>query len=184
MARKGRTLQDFHREFVVRELACYATPKEAADALNEEFGLTVSPQAMERYDPEKRAGVRMAQKWRDLFKVSREAFLKHMEDRVPEAHKAVRVQHLAMAARVYKSKGNYMAMADLLERIAKETGNVHTNRRELSGPGGKSIDIDVTDYSQMTDNQLRAKLTLLATRLAPVLALPAPEERTEDVGNR
>ena len=64
----------------------------------------------------------------------------------------VRVQELARASRFFRDKGNFMAMADMLERIAKEVGNVHTNRREVTGKGGGAIKYE--DVGDMTDEML------------------------------
>lgn len=46
----------------------------------------------------------------------------------------------------------------MLERIAKEMGNVHTNRREVSGHGGGPLRFD---YSDLTDEQLDARIAQL-----------------------
>ncbi len=48
MARNTK-LNDLHRAFIVRELACYASPTQAVEALNQCFGVVISPQATERY---------------------------------------------------------------------------------------------------------------------------------------
>ena len=70
MAAKPK-LNDIHRAFIVRELACYATPTQAVEALNQCFGVVISPQATERYHPHKKKGIRLAQKWVDLFDEAR-----------------------------------------------------------------------------------------------------------------
>ena len=64
--------------------------------------------------------------------------------------------NLAHAARAYKGQRNYMAMADMLERISKECGNVHTNQCEFMGNGGGAI--NYRDVSDMTDEQLEQEL--------------------------
>ena len=154
MARKK--LNDVHRAFLVEKLACFMSPKEAAEALSLEHGVTVAPQSAERYDPYKKAGSRIASKWRFLFDHTRQAFLDHIENHVPHAHKAVRVKKLAEAADAYQEAGNYMAMADMLERIAKEMGNVHTNRREFTGKDRGRVQFSEVD--NMTLEQVEAEL--------------------------
>ena len=158
MAAKPK-LNDIHRAFIVRDLACYASPTQAVEALNQCFGVVISPQATERYHPDKKMGLRMAQKWVDLFDETRKDFHDYIEKHVPEAHKAVRIHELAKASRTFKKKGNYMAMADMFERIAKEVGNVHTNRREFTGKDRGPI--KVAAVSEMTDEQIDAELTRL-----------------------
>ena len=158
MAAKPK-LNDLHRAFIVRELALYASPKQAAEALNERFGVVVTPQATERYHPHKKMGLRMAQKWVDLFEEARKAFHDYIEKHVPSANKAVRVQRLERAANALENAKNYYGMADMLERIAKEMGNVHTNRREFTGKNQGPIKIEAV--ADMTDEQIDAELERL-----------------------
>lgn len=136
-----------HKLFLVQALAQFETPKEAAAALKVEHGAAISPQGVEAYDPTKRAGERLSQRWRELFYETRRRFLEQLKD-VPEANKAVRVRQLAHAARAFKARENYLAMADMLERIAKEVGDVYSNRREMTGNGGGLLRLD---YSDLTD---------------------------------
>ena len=154
-----KKLKDHHRSFLVREFACFASPKEAANALKQEFGTEISPQGAQHYDVTSGAGARAAKKWRELFDFSRQAFLDDVEKRVPEAYKAVRIQELAKASRAFKKKENYLAMARMLELIAKECGNVHTNRREFTGKDRGPIKYQ--DVETMTDEQIDQELKQL-----------------------
>jgi len=61
--------------FVTQALACFDTPSRAAKAVREEFGVEVSPQQCERYDPTKRAGATLSKKYREIFQRTREKFL-------------------------------------------------------------------------------------------------------------
>lgn len=158
--RKKGKLKDEHRAFIIQRLACWDSPREAAEALKDEFGIEISPQGCETYDPTKRAGRNLAAKWRELFDKTRQDFQNNLENYVPEANKTVRIRQLANSARALKSRGNHVGMADMLERIAKELGNVHTNKRELTGKEGGPI-----QFSDMTDEQLDARLTKLFTTI-------------------
>ncbi len=153
-------LTNEHREFLVREFACFSTAVEAVKALEAKFGVKITPQAAEYYHPELKASHRgrrkLGKKWRDLFATLRAAFLEDVSHTVPAAHKSVRIKHLADAAETMRAKGNLIGMANLYERIAKEVGDVHTNRRELSGPKGKPIQYQ--DVSEMTDEQVQDEL--------------------------
>lgn len=164
--KRKKRLIDEEKAFVVQELACFGSPKEVSEALMEEYGVQLAPQNIEAYDPGKRAGQHLSLKWRELFEHTRRSFLDHVEKHVPEAHKAVRIRHLARASRVYQARGNYKGMAYLLEQIAKELGNVHTNRREFTGKEGRPIEV-----SEMSDEQLDA-------RLAAILGLSEDEADT------
>lgn len=154
-SKKTRLTED-QKAFVVRELACFSSPKQVSAALMEEYGVLLAPQNVECYSPGKRAAQHLGAKWRELFDQCRKAFLAHMEDSVPEAHKAVRVKKLARAARAYETSRNYIAMADMLERIARECGNSFTNRHELTGKDGRSLQFE--DVNAMSPDQVRDEL--------------------------
>ena len=156
---KAPILRDYHRTFLVREFACFATPMEAADALKEKYDIEITPQGAQHYQPDSSSGCTLAQKWVELFGVARKAFLDDVETRVPEAYKAVRIHELAKASRTFKKKGNYMAMADMFERIAKEVGNVHTNRREFTGKDRGPIKVEAV--ADITDEQIDSELERL-----------------------
>ncbi len=157
--RQKKRLTDVEKAFVVQELACFGSPKEVSEALMEECAVQLAPQNIECYDPNKRAGQNLAQKWRELFEHTRTAFLDHVEKAVPHAHKAVRIKKLARASDAFESRGNYVAMAAMLERIAKEMGNVHTNRREFTGKNQGPIKIEAVH--DMTDEQIDTELERL-----------------------
>ena len=154
---RKRGLTSTSRAFIVRELAFYATPTEVAEMVSDKFHVEVTPQNVQKYDPTKVAGKDCAKCWREMFYDLRKKFLKHIDKYVPEANKAVRVHNLARQARKHIKSGNYPAMADAYERIAKELGNVHTNKREFTGKGGGPIkyqDIDMMTEDQV-DDELR-----------------------------
>ncbi len=159
MAKTTKKLSDVHRAFLVREFACFATPMEAADALSKEFSIEITPQSAQHYDATSFAGSRAAKKWQELFGVCRTAFLDDVEKRVPEAYKAVRIQELAKAARIFKQRGNYLAQANLLEKIARELGGVHSNRHEITGRAGGPIKFE--DVSEMTNEMLESEIDRL-----------------------
>ena len=137
----------------------YSLPKEAADALKQELGVAVTPQGAERYSPGKVAARNLAKKWRELFEHTRQAFLDHVETQVPHAHKAVRIKKLARASDAFESRGNYVAMAAMLEKIAREMGGTFTNRREVTGKERGPIQYE--KVSDMTDEQIDAELERL-----------------------
>jgi hypothetical protein len=61
--------------FIVQRLACFDTPSQVAKAIQEELGVTVSPQSCEGYDPTKVTGANLSQRLRDLFEATRKQFL-------------------------------------------------------------------------------------------------------------
>ena len=173
MVKTTKKLKDFHRAFLVREFACFATPMEAADALRKEYGIEIAPQSAQHYDATSGAGSDAAKKWHDLFDVSRQAFLDEVSERIPHAHKAVRIKKLARASDAFEKSKNYMAMARMLEQIAKEVGNVHTNRREFTGKDRGPIKYQ--DIDAMTDEQIKQELRQLLNIKDGADVHPAPE---------
>ena len=163
-------LEDVHRAFLVREMACFSGPAEAAEALKEVFDVEITPQAAQHYDATKNGGSKPAKKWAELFALAREAFLDEVKHSIPFAHKSVRIKELARAANTFKASKNYLAMARLLEQIAKEVGNVHTNRHELTGAHGGPI--RYSDVSDMTDEQIHDELRSYGINPAQVHMAP------------
>ena len=159
MGRGGNRLNDQQRAFLVEQIACFAKPKEAADALKAEFKIEITPQAVECYDFTKQAGKRCAEKWRVLYTETRKAFCKHIADRVPHAEKAYRIRKLAKAADAYEKAKNWVAMAGMLEKIAKEIGGSYTNRYEHTGKGGGPIKVE--DVTEMTPEMLESEIDRL-----------------------
>ena len=77
-----------------------------------------------------------------------------MQNSIPLAHKSVRIKELARAANTFKASKNYLAMARMLEQIAKECGGAQ--RIELTGKGGGAIKFQ--DVGDMTDEQIDAEI--------------------------
>lgn len=163
-------LSNEHRIFIVRRLASMMTPQEVADAVKEEFdGLEVSRQQVRHYNPEQSPD--LAAEWRELFEAERERFLTQLEE-IPIANKAVRLRWLNAGADKARQAKNWMMVAKLSEQAAKEMGGVFTNRTELTGAGGGSVEVEVkalvTDYRQ-------AAAALAPPPDAEQIPLPLPE---------
>lgn len=168
MARRSASkLRDEQKAFLTKRLAVFDTPKEAADALNEQFGVQISPQAAEHYDPNRAQGRSLAGKWVGLFSATRKRFLDQMEHEIPLANQAVRVKKMAKAAAAFEARGAWMPMVRVIEAISRELGGVNTNRRELAGRDGRPLDLELRTKS---DAQLRQeimeKLGLLGLEVA------------------
>jgi hypothetical protein len=125
-------LPDEVRAFIVQALACWDTPSEVVKAVKETFGLAVSRQAVEAYDPTKRAGAALAPAHRALFEATRAAFLADSAT-IGISHRAVRLRTLDRLADRAEAMGNIALAAELLEQAAKEVGNAFTNKREVAG---------------------------------------------------
>lgn len=145
------TLNNGVKTFIVQGLATYMTPSEVAEAVNQEFGITVTRQQVAKYDPHKAAGINLAQKWKDLFKRFRDDFNTNVQA-IPIANKAYRLNMLDRMARDAEKSKNRPLAAALAEQAAKEMGDIYVNRNiNDNGMGGGdipqpvSINIEVKD---------------------------------------
>lgn len=127
-------LPDYVKLRIVQALACFDTPSQVAREVNAEYGLSVSPQQCETYDPTKRNGARLSKKFCELFEATRAAFLNDTS-RIGIAHRAVRLRKLDRAVGLAEDRGNIPLMAQLLEQAAKESGDAFTNKHRLEHTG-------------------------------------------------
>jgi hypothetical protein len=151
---------------IVQALACFDTPSQVAKAINAEFSAAVSPQQCERYDPTKRAGSVLSKKYREIFAETRKTFLEDTS-LIGVSHRAVRLRTLQRMIDRAESQGNLSLVAQLLEQVAKETGDAYTNRHKLEHTGKDGGPIKTqpvpVDLSDLTDEEL-AVLERLATK--------------------
>ncbi len=137
-------LNEAVQRFIVQALACYDTPTQVADSVKEEFGIDISRQQIASYDPTKAVSKgNLAKKWRDLFADTRERFRKEVAE-IPISDKAYRLRQLQRMALEAMRRKNIVLAASLLEQAAKDTGDMFTNKRELSGPNGGPIPVTPT----------------------------------------
>ncbi|TPW26021.1 DUF2280 domain-containing protein [Pararhizobium mangrovi] len=155
---KGK-LPDAVRTFIVQSLACFDTPSTVVAAVRSEFDHEVTRQTVEGYDPTKRAGQGVSEKWRTLFEETRKAFIENTAQ-IGISHKAVRLRALQRMAEKAEQRGNMPLAASLLEQAAKEVGEAYTNRHKLehSGPNGGPIQTEETRARDIIAGKL-ARLT-------------------------
>ncbi len=137
---KNRRLNDRVRTFIVRSLVCFETPAAVLEAVKREFGEQITPQAIQHYDPNRSQGALLARKWRQLFEETRKAFLEDCGT-IGISHRAVRLKKLDRQVALYEEAGNGAMVAQLLKQAAEEMGKVYTNRRELTGRGGRPVEV-------------------------------------------
>ena len=99
------TLTDDVKAFIVQALACFDTPHQVSDAVKEQFGLTVSRQQCEAYDPSKKIGAALSKKWRELFEETRKQFLAETGS-IPIANQAYRLRVLNRLLVKAEKQGN------------------------------------------------------------------------------
>lgn len=118
------------KTFIVHALACFDTPSQVAESVKAEFGVEVSRQQVEGYDPNKKAADKLADKWVDLFNETRSKFCNETAS-IPIANKAYRLRALNRMAIAAEQKKNYPLAAQLMEQAAKESGGAYTNKQSV-----------------------------------------------------
>lgn len=148
-------LPEHVKAHIVRALACFDTPQQVALSVKDTFGLTVTRQQVETYDPHKAIAKGLAKRWRAAFEEARAEFLRQI-DRIAIAHRAVRLRALDRLARKAEATGNIAQTAQLLEQAAKESGDAYTNkyRHEHTGKDGGPIETKRLDLGELTDEHL------------------------------
>lgn len=150
---------------VVQGLACFDTPTQVAKDIKAEFALLVTPQQCELYDPNKRAGNKLSEKYRLIFAETRKTFLEDTS-LIGVSHRAVRLRTLQRMIERTESQGNLALTAQLLEQVAKETGDAYTNRHKLEHTGKDGGPIKTqpvpVDLTGLTDNELEVLERLAA----------------------
>lgn len=152
-------LPDDVKTFVVQALACWDTPSEVVKAVKAEFDLVVSRQAVQAYDPTKRAGADLSDGLRSLFDATRTRFLASAAE-VGTSHRAVRLRRLERLADRAETMGNIALSAEILQQIAKECGDAFTNKVAVKHSGAVQVDTG-PDFSALSDDELAVMRLLL-----------------------
>lgn len=139
--------------YVVQALACFDSPTVVAAALRKEFAVVLTPQSIEAYDPTKKAGKNLADRWKNIFEETRKTFLEDTAS-IAISHRAVRLRALQRMADKAENQGNMVLASSLLKQAAEEVGGSYTNRRELTGKDGKDLPVPVSPVTifQLPDN--------------------------------
>lgn len=143
-AGRGDKLTPEQQTAVVQRLAMFDSPQTVVDWVREEFGIEITRQTAQGYDPT--VGPKPAEKWCAIFEATREAFLKTTAD-IPIANRSVRLRRLERMALAAERLRNYALAAALHEQAAKEVGDVYTNRTRvaLTDPDGAPFRVIVEE---------------------------------------
>jgi hypothetical protein len=136
-------LTDEEKTLVVQELACFATPSEAAATVAETFGTTPDRMQCWKYHPDNNP--RLPERWRVLFAATREKFLADMAA-VGIAHRNFRLRRLDAYLRHAESKKNHPLAIQILKQAAEEVGGAYSGRREVTGKDGAPLGPSVVVY--------------------------------------
>ncbi|MFW2055757.1 DUF2280 domain-containing protein [Acinetobacter haemolyticus] len=122
--------------FIVRSLAVFNTPTETVELVHQEYGVKVTKQQCEKYDPTKRSGENLSEELRKDFEKTREMFLGKPET-IPIANLAVRMQRYEN--QYQKHSKNRVAALSILKQAAEDIGGKYTNRQEITGKDGGPV---------------------------------------------
>lgn len=142
-------LQNDVKAFIVQALACFDTPSQVVEAVQKEYGVTVTRQQVETHDPTKASGKGLAKRWVTLFEDTRKRFREETAE-IPIANRAYRLRALGRLVEKAETMRNLSLTAQLLEQAAKEVGDVYVNRQPKPDdqPGDlvpASIRVEVVD---------------------------------------
>lgn len=142
-------LKDEVKAFIVQALACFDTPSQVCQAVKEQYGIEVSRQLCERYDPTKYSGRDLGQKWKTFFEECRKRFREETVD-IPIANRAFRLRAMNRFVERAESMKNIGLAMQILEQAAKETGDIYVNRARKEEVGDEPviptrIQVDVVD---------------------------------------
>ncbi len=106
---------------IIEHLACYHSPKEVADLIEEEFDVHLTSRHVRAYDPTS-FQFAAAPCWIEYFSATRRRFEQEIGE-VPIAHRAYRLRRLGKLFEQAKEEGRYHDAIACLEQAAKEVGN-------------------------------------------------------------
>lgn len=155
-------LTNTHKRFIVMLLAVYESPSDVIDAVKEKFNITVTRQQLQHYDPNTVAGRDLAKGLKELFEKTRTEF--EAKEPVPLAKKVARVKKLSNYVEKFENMGNFGKAMEAMEQIAKEEGGMFTNRKEITGAGGKPIEIHsktLDDWKKDAENRTNEAAAVL-----------------------
>jgi hypothetical protein len=120
----NRKLSDEQKAYVVRALARCESVRSVKLALKTEFGIDLSSQAIDAYDPTKWAGRGLADRWRALFNETRKSFTEDLSS-IGLAHHVVRLRELDRMFHLAFDANNLALAGSLVVEAAKLCGNYY-----------------------------------------------------------
>jgi hypothetical protein len=130
------------KAYIVQALACFDPPSKVAEAVRDKFGVAVSRQSVETYDPTKRAGRDLAKRWVEMFDEARAKFQAATVD-IPVANRAYRLRVLQRLLDRAEERGNLVGALKLMEQAAKECGDVYVARPVAAPvPAATRVEVD------------------------------------------
>lgn len=169
---KRYLLTDEAKDFATLCFARFMRPGQVIAAIEDRYGVTIDKRVMQNYDPTTAKGQSLGKKRKQLFAVTRERFLKELED-IPIANRAVRLQQLQLAFETMVDKDDLGMALKVLEQASKEAGNFHSNEKHVRIDGRLEIE-------EVSEDEMRNGLAAaIAEMIAGEQAKAAPAEVTK-----
>lgn len=142
-------LQNDVKAFIVQALACFDTPSQVVEAVQKEYGVSITRQQVETHDPTKTSGKCLAKRWVTMFEDTRKRFREETAE-IPIANRAFRLRAMNRFVEKAETMKNIGLAMQILEQAAKETGDMYVNRNRKEEPDDEPaiptrIQVDVVD---------------------------------------
>jgi hypothetical protein len=142
--------------FIVRSLAQFNTPTETAQAVQQEFGIEMTRQKCEAYDPTKRTGQNLSAELKSEFEATRKQFVESPQN-IPVANLTYRLERMQ---RIVDHAGkNSMLVLTTLEQAAKDVGGMYEAKRNDNDLQGVAqpvqVIVDVVDARVKPDDSAK-----------------------------
>ncbi|EJM09752.1 hypothetical protein PMI21_05484 [Pseudomonas sp. GM18] len=131
-------LQNDVKAFIVQALACFDTPSQVVEAVQKEYGISVTRQQVETHDPTKTSGKGLAKRWVTMFEDTRKRFREETSE-IPIANRAFRLRAMNRFVEKAETMKNIGLAMQILEQAAKEVGDVYVNRQKKSDDEGEPV---------------------------------------------
>jgi hypothetical protein len=148
--------------FVVHRLASFDSPTQVARQFREVYGVEMSRQQAQHYDPTSVSGASLGSELKELFYAERKRFLDGMSQ-LGIVHRTMRLHRLERYLNVLEDRGNVLGAALILEQAAKECGDAFTNMRVHTGPGGGPMQAELT---HRTDREIAEVIAHILMKVA------------------
>jgi hypothetical protein len=121
-------LTDEQRIYVVKRLAVFHSLISIVRGLQQEFGITISQQAVHHYNAERSEGKQLAPRWKDLFWAARRDYIASVAN-VGNTGKAERLRRCEAMMHKHREAGRHALANAILDAIARDIGGSFGKKR-------------------------------------------------------
>lgn len=143
------SLNSKHKELIIKRLACFTRSVEVQTELKESFGIDVSLDQVGYYNPETANGSKLAEKWKQLYRHTREEYMTVITKH-PIANKGFRLGELQK--NYERASKNIVLQNQILEQAAKEVGRAYEK-----GEGDGDNRPTVNNFIQQIYNRIEGR---------------------------